>query len=97
MTTYSVFSNGPTSSTPYSEVEIPAPKSRWVDISTAPKDGSPVTTGKRSMWAALGHEPRYPITSRFIDGLWKANFGTKKAERWVEYDPQPDVWLPPRP
>ena len=67
----------------------------WQPIETAPKDGTPVRT--------LGVKPKLiademlAITSRFIDGKWHANFGSKEAEDWKSYDPQPKVWQPLHP
>jgi len=65
----------------------------WQGIETAPRDGTPVETGKITpLNQTLG--PLYPITSKFMDGKWHANFGSKDQERWAPYDPQPSHWKP---
>lgn len=62
----------------------------WQTIDTAPTDGTPVKTGRIGHLASWG-QPTYPITSRFIDGRWTAEF--RKGE-WCSYDPQPTHWKP---
>lgn len=64
----------------------------WQPIDTAPKDGSPVRTMIREAeWVA---DELYAITSRWIDGKWHANFGSKEHEEWKPYSPQPTLWKP---
>lgn len=62
--------------------------SEWQPIETAPKDGHPVRAGK--MTERLGGWVPYPLTSRFLDGRWAAEFDGK----WHSYDPQPTHWMP---
>ncbi len=64
-----------------------ATKLGWETVDSAPLDGTPVLTGKIGP-LSMG-VPRYPITSRFLDGKWKAKF---REGEWCEYDPQPTHW-----
>lgn len=69
--------------------------SDWQPIGTAPKDGTPVKTGRMSKHIGT---PLvfYPLTSRFLNGKWCARFGDGDYGEgdWGEYEPQPDVWMP---
>lgn len=67
---------------------------KWQPIDSAPKDGTPVKAGRITA-LSIGGVPMYPLTSRFIDGDWHADFGSKGQSRWARYDPQPTHWLPP--
>jgi hypothetical protein len=68
--------------------------SEWQDISTAPKDGTAVIAAKKSGWITAFSDFPYPLTSRFIDGKWCANFGDIDNTSWEPYDPQPSHWKP---
>ena len=60
----------------------------WHPIHTAPTDGTSVKAGTVGPMSVAGI-PLYPITSRFVDGEWRAVFGDN---RWARYDPQPNRW-----
>jgi hypothetical protein len=62
--------------------------SKWRPIAKAPRDGTEVTAAAESRW----HTNRfpYPVTSRFLDGKWCAEFG---IEEWKPYEPQPTHFL----
>ena len=63
-----------------------------------PKDGALIIAGKKSDWITGFVYVAYPVTSKFINGKWCANFGSKENERWEPYEPQPTLWrLPPPP
>ena len=66
---------------------------KWQPIETAPKDGSIVTTGRKS-WAEW-MDPLYPLSSKFDGGKWLTDFGDKVG--WAPFDPQPTHWLPSPP
>ena len=73
---------------------LPPVESGWRTMESAPKDGTPIQTGRRSeFWS--GHV-FYPLTSKFIEGKWCALFGRNE---WAPFDPQPNCWrqLPPPP
>ena len=56
-------------------------------IETAPRDGTVIFAAKKSRrgWSL------YFTKSRFLDGKWCMHMGD---DRWVAYDPQPDIWAP---
>lgn len=60
----------------------------WKPIEGAPRDGTPVMVAKESSTTPR-HFP-YPLTGRFLDGVWKAEFG---REDWRSFEPQPTHYL----
>ena len=62
----------------------------WQTIDSAPKDGTEVTTAKKADWIKAFEHFSYPITSRFKNGRWEAEFG----HGWATYEPQPTHWQP---
>ena len=62
----------------------------WRDISSAPKDGTPVFAGAQSKWMKFLYIP-YPMMWRWIGGQWVG------AEDERPYEPQPTHWLPAPP
>jgi len=59
-------------------------------MADAPLDGTPVRAGTVSAMS-IGSAPMYPLTSRYIDEKWQAEFSDG---RWAPYDPQPNRWQP---
>lgn len=64
--------------------------SEWQPIETAPKDGAEVLAAKESS-RPIGVRFPYPLTSKFLHGVWKAKFG---KDDWRSYEPQPTHWRP---
>lgn len=64
--------------------------SEWKRIESAPKDGTEITTAKKSEWIKTFDWYPYPLTSRFEDGLWKTKFN----DVWATFEPQPTHWMP---
>lgn len=62
--------------------------SEWLDIESAPKDGTVVRAGRLRPGSIFW--PSWPIPARFIDGKWKM----RVSGGWSSYDPQPNVWQP---
>lgn len=65
----------------------------WKTMDSAPTDGTRVKAGKMSsMFSDIGgvYVP-YALTSRFIDGMWTAEFS---KDKWHPYEPQPTHWAP---
>lgn len=56
----------------------------WEPIAGAPRDGSEVTVAEESS-IIRGTFP-WPITARFIGGVWCANCG---PDEWRPFEPQP--------
>jgi len=61
----------------------------WQDISTAPKDGTPIRAGAASEHWDIAWMP-YELTYRFLNGQWCAEFG----DDWQPVHPQPTHWMP---
>lgn len=59
-------------------------------MESAPKDGTIV----RAKISNGIESDVWSFRSKWVDGLWCADFGTDKAEQWKPVDPQPRFWRP---